>query len=42
MITKKKKKHNKTAFLAKTKLNSLEVLIYSALINLNISPDELV
>ena len=42
MITKKKKKHNKTAFLAKTKLNSLEVLIYSALINSNNSPDELV
>ena len=39
-ITKKKKKHNKTILLAKFKLNSIEVLISKALINLNISHDE--
>ena len=35
-----KKKHDKMVFLGKTKLNGIEVLIYKALINSNISHDE--
>ena len=42
IIKKKKKKHNKTVLLAKTKLNSIEVLISKALIELNINHDEFV
>ena len=41
-ITEKKKKHNKTILFAKSKLNSIEVLISKALIDLNISLDEIV
>ena len=41
IIKKKKKKHNKTALLAKSKLNNIEVLISMALIDSNISHDEL-
>ena len=42
-ITKKKKKnHDKIVFLGKSKLNKIEVLISKALINSNISHDELV
>ena len=37
-----KKKHNKIVLLAKSKLNSIEVLISEALINSNISHDEFV
>ena len=33
----KKKKHDKTLMLAKSKLNSIEKLIYPALIDLDIS-----
>ena len=40
MIKKKKKKHGKIVFLAKFKLNSIEVLISKALIDSNISHDE--
>ena len=36
-----KRKHDKTILLAKTKLNTLEILISKALINSNISHDEL-
>ena len=39
IITKKKKNHDKIVFLAKCKLNSIEVLISKALINSNISLD---
>ena len=39
---KKKKKHEKIVLLAKTKLNSIEVLISKALINLDISHEEFV
>ena len=39
-IKKKKKKHDKIVLLAKTKLNTIEVLISKALIELNISRDE--
>ena len=42
MIKSKKKKHDKIALLAKSKLNSIEVLISKALINSNISHDEFV
>ena len=41
MIKKKKKKHDKTEFLAKSKLNSIEVLISKVLIDLVISHVEL-
>ena len=40
IIKKKKKKHNKTVFLAKDKLNTLEVLISKALINSFIRHDQ--
>ena len=42
MIKKKKQKHNKIVLLAKSKLNSIEVLISKALIDSNISHDETV
>ena len=42
-ITKKqKKKHDKIVLLAKSKLNSIEVLIFKALIDSNIIHDEFV
>ena len=41
-MKKKKKKHDKIVLLAKSKLNSIEVLISKALIDSNISHDELV
>ena len=41
IIKKKKKNHDKTVLLVKSKLSSIEVLISKALINLNISHDEL-
>ena len=37
-----KKKHNKTVFLSKSKLNSIEVLISKTLIDSNITHDEFV
>ena len=42
IIKKKKKTHDKIELLAKSKLNIIEVLIYKALINLNVSHDEFV
>ena len=42
MIKKKKKKHDKIVLLAKSKLNSIEVLISKALIDSVISHDEFV
>ena len=42
IIKKKKKKHDKVVLLAKSKLNSLEVLISKELIDSNISHDEFV
>ena len=42
IIKKKKKKHDKIVFLAKSKVNSVEVLISKALIDSNISHDEFV
>ena len=42
MIKKKKKKHDKIVFLAKSKLNSIEVLISKALIDTVVSHDEFV
>ena len=42
IIKKKKKKHDEIVLLAKSKLNSIEVLISKALINSNISHDEFV
>ena len=42
IIKKKKKKHDKIVLLAKSKLNSIEVLISKALINSDISHDEFV
>ena len=41
IIKKKKKNHDKTVLLVKSKLSSIDVLISKALINLNISHDEL-
>ena len=41
IIKKKKKNYDKTVLLVKSKLSSIEVLISKALINLNISHDEL-
>ena len=41
-VTKKEKKHDKEVLLAKSKLCSLEVLISKALIDSNISHDQLV
>ena len=42
IIKKKKKKHDKRVLLAKSELNSIEVLISKALIDSNISHDEFV
>ena len=42
IIKKKKKKHDKIVLLAKSKLNSIEVLISKALIDSNISHNEFV
>ena len=42
MIEKKKKKHHKIVLLAKSKLNSIQVLISKALIDWVISNDEFV
>ena len=42
MIKKKKKKHDKIVFLAKSKLNSIEVLISKTLIDTAVSHDEFV
>ena len=42
IIKKKKKKHDKIVLLAKSKLNSIEVLIYKALIHSVISQNEFV
>ena len=41
-IIKKKKKHDKVVFLAKTKLNTIKVLISKALINLFTNHEEFV
>ena len=41
IIKKKKKKHDQIVFLAKSKLNKVEVLISKSLINSGISHDEL-
>ena len=40
IIKKKRRKHNKIVLLAKSKLNSIEVLIFETLTDLNISQDE--
>ena len=40
IIKKKKKKHNKTALLAKSKLNSREVLVSNPLIDSNVIHEE--
>ena len=42
IIKEKKKKHDKRVLLAKSKLNSMQVLISKALIDSNISHDEFV
>ena len=42
IINKKSKKHDKLILLAKTKLNSIEILISKALISSNIGHDEFV
>ena len=42
MIKKKRRKNNKIVLLAKSKLNSIEVLIFEALTDLNISQDEFI
>ena len=42
IIKKKKKKHDKIVLLAKSKLNSIEVLIFKALIDSNMNHDEFV
>ena len=42
IINKKKKKHYETVLLAKSKLNTIEVLISKVLINLYISHDEVI
>ena len=42
IIKKKKKKHDKIVLLAKSKSNSIEVVISKALIDSNISHDEFV
>ena len=42
IITKKKKKDDKIVLLAKSKLNSIKVLISKALIDLNISQGDFV
>ena len=42
IIKKKRKKRDKIVLLAKSRLNSIEVLIFKTLIDSNISHDELV
>ena len=42
MIKKKKKKHDKLVFLARTKLNGTEVLIFRALVDSYVSHNEFV
>ena len=42
IIKKKRKKHDEIALLAKSKLNSIELLISKSLIGSNISHDEFV
>ena len=42
IIRKKKKRHDKVVLLAKTKLNTIEILISEALVDSNISHDEFV
>ena len=42
MVKKKKKKHDRIVLLAKTKLDTVEILISKAFIDSNINPDELV
>ena len=42
MIKKKKKKHDKLVFLARTKLNDTEVLIFRALVDSYVSHNEFV
>ena len=42
IIKKEKKKHDKIVMLAKSKLNSIEVLIFKALIDSNINHDKFV
>ena len=42
IIKKNKKKHDKIILLAKSKLNSIELLIFKILMNSNISHDEFV
>ena len=42
IIKKRKKKHDKIVLLAESKLNNMQDLIYTALINSNISHDEFV
>ena len=42
IIKKRKKKHDKIVLLAKSKSNTIEVLIFKALINSNISREEFV
>ena len=42
MTRKKKKKHDKTLMLAKSKLNSIETLISQALIDMEISHEEFI
>ena len=42
IIKKKKKQHDKMVLLAKTKLNTIEVLVFKTLINSNISHDKFV
>ena len=42
LIKKKKKEHDKTALLARTKLNSIKVLLFKHLIDSNINHDKFV
>ena len=42
LIKKKKKQHDKMVLLAKSKLNSIEVIIFRALVDWNISHEEFV
>ena len=42
IIKKKKENHDKMVLLAKSKLNNIEVLIFTALLDSNISYDEFV
>ena len=42
IITNNRKKHGKIVLLAKSKLNSIEILIYKALYDSNISHDQFI